>query len=42
MIKFQRPKLKVVKGEILTQIAKRKVIAQRNVTLRHQSKMKDR
>ena len=42
MIKFQRLKLKVVKGEILTKIAQRKKIAQRNVTLRHQNKMKDR
>lgn len=42
MIKFQTPKLKVVKGEILTKIAERKEIAQRNVTLIHQNKMKDR
>lgn len=42
MIKFQRPKLKVVKGKILTKIAKRKEIAQKIVTLIHQNKMKDR
>lgn len=42
MIKFQRWKLKVVKGEILTKIARRKEIVQRNVTLRYQNKMEDR
>lgn len=42
MIKFQRQKIKVVKGEILTKIARKKEIVQRNVTLRHQNKIKDR